>query len=367
MAPFTPGLELSRRFHDEAVGPLMARHWPHVPYAAALLGTGSEVLGFDTPQSMDHHWGPRLQLFFTPADLATIGEQVDTVLARELPHEVHGIPTHFGPPDEIGVRLLVPAHTGPVQHMVTLHSLERFWQDHTGVDPTQAPRVQDWLAIPQQQLLSITAGAVFHDGLGHLDALRRRWQWYPDDLWRYLLASQWTRISQEEAFVGRCGDVGDELGSIVVAARLVRDLMRLCFLIERRYAPYSKWLGTAFARLRCGPNLGPVLRQVMLATHWRDRERHLSEAYAAVATLHNPLGITAPLPTTVTPFHERPYLVIHADRFASALMATVRDPDVLALRPGVGAVDQFVDSTDVLRPGVAHTRGVVRAAQAARP
>lgn len=35
-------------------------------------------------------------------------------------------------------------------------------------------------------------------------------------------------------------------GSAVITARLARDLMRLCLLMDRRYPPYSKWLGTAF-------------------------------------------------------------------------------------------------------------------------
>ena len=64
-----------------------------------------------------------------------------------------------------------------------------------------------------------------------------------------MLAAQWTWVAQEEAFVGRAVEVGDELGSRVMAARVVRELMRLCFLLERAYAPYSKWLGSAFARL----------------------------------------------------------------------------------------------------------------------
>lgn len=361
MAHFIPGLQLCRQFHDEAVAPVMTAHWPHVAYSAALLGTGSEVLGFDTPQSMDHHWGPRLQLFLAPADVEAHAEQIHERLAEELPHAVNDIPTHFGPPDAIGVRLLVPAVSGRVQHLVTVQSLEQFWRDHTGVGATEQPRVQDWLAVPQQTLLSITAGAVFHDGLQQLNAVRKRWQWYPDDLWRYLLAAQWTRISQEEAFVGRCGDVGDELGSMVVAARLVRDLMRLCFLVERRYAPYSKWLGTAFKRLGCGPALEPLLRQVLQAADWHSRERHLSDAYAAVAARFNGLGLTPTLPVEASPFHERPYLVIHGDRFAAALLATIRDPEIVALLPGVGAVDQFIDSTDVLRPGPLRTRRLLKA------
>ena len=35
----------------------------------------------------------------------------------------------------------------------------------------------------------------------------------------------------------------------LTAALLVRDVMRLAFLIERQYAPYAKWFGTGFARL----------------------------------------------------------------------------------------------------------------------
>jgi len=145
-----------------------------------------------------------------------------------------------------------------------------------------------------------------------------------------------------------------------VTARLVRDVMRLCFLIERCYAPYSKWLGTAFARLACGPRLGPLLRQALAATGWREREQVLSAAYEAVATLHNGLGVTPPLEAHVSPFFGRPFMVIHGDRFAAALTAAVRDPEVRALPRGVGSVDQLVDNVDVLtRPWLFGTlRGV---------
>jgi len=56
---FIPGLELSRRFYWEAVRPVLDAEFPGLRHSAALIGTGSEVLGFDTPMSSDHHWGPR--------------------------------------------------------------------------------------------------------------------------------------------------------------------------------------------------------------------------------------------------------------------------------------------------------------------
>ena len=47
--------------------------------------------------------------------------------------------------------------------------------------------------------------------------------------------------------MARTAEVGDETGSAVTAGRLVRDAMRLALLLDRRSAPYQKWLGTAFA------------------------------------------------------------------------------------------------------------------------
>jgi hypothetical protein len=88
--------------------------------------------------------------------------------------------------------------------------------------------VDDWLMAPTQVLRELTGGVVFHDGLGLLEQYRNVLAWYPDDIWRYVLACQWMRLSEEEPFVGRCGEVDDDLGSAVVTARQVRDLMKLC-------------------------------------------------------------------------------------------------------------------------------------------
>jgi Domain of unknown function (DUF4037) len=85
-------------------------------------------------------------------------------------------------------------------------------------------------------------------------------------------------IAQEEAFPGRCAENRDDLGSREVTARLARDLMRLAMLIERRYPPYSKWLGIAFTRLRCAPVLQPLLADALAATAWPQREDALCAA-----------------------------------------------------------------------------------------
>jgi hypothetical protein len=346
--PFVPGLELSQQLYEEAVRPILAKHFPELPYSAALIGTGSEVLGFDTPQSMDHDWGPRLLLFLAEAEIDAYRPRIEQALARELPPSIHGIPLDLAIARHSD-QAATPQRLGNLaSHSVRLHTLREYVRSILNVEFDQEWRAADWLTFPSQHLRSLTCGRVFQDGLGQLTTLRTRLSWYPQDIWLYLLAAQWQRIDQEEPFMGRCGQAGDELGSRLVAARLVKDLMRLCFLMERQYAPYIKWFGTAFGRLDCATQLAPRLMQVLEASTWEQCQVPLCAAYEYAAEMYNRLGITEPLSTKVSHFFERPFLVSQAARFVEAIRARITDAEVLALPEHLGSVDQFTDSTDAL-------------------
>lgn len=345
---FIKGLELSELLYREAVEPILAARFSALTYSAALIGSGSEVLGFDTPQSMDHDWGPRLMLFLGETDHKAYRREIDKTLRQELPGEIHGYPTNFGRHED-GTAVMTAADGDPINHGVMFLVVERFCKRVLGFDPTGDIQALDWVTVPQYHLLMLTAGRVFHDGLGQLRPIRARLRYYPDEVWFYLLAAQWRRIAQEEAFMGRCGQVGDELGSRLIAARLVRDLVHLCFLMERRYTPFVKWFGSAFAQLNCARDLVPVLTGVLEANSWEERQAHLTTAYQAVAGMHNTLSITEPLTTEVSPFHARPFLVIQADRFVDAIQAEIQSEEVLALPEHLGSIDQLVDGTDALK------------------
>jgi hypothetical protein len=340
-----PGLELCRAFHAEAVRPLLERAYPGLRYAAGRLGTGSEVLGFDTERSVDHDWGPRLELFLSAEDVDRYAAPIFALLAERLPKRFRGWPTHFEPP---GARVRVMAPTeGPVAHRVVVTEVGAWCAQLLGFDPRRGVTVLDWLATPGQRLAEVTGGAVFHDGIGELSAVRSALRWYPPDVWRYLLACQWLRISEEEAFVGRTAEVGDAVGGRVVAARLAREVMRLCLLLAGRYPPYSKWLGTAFAALPDAAAVGAALDEALHAGGGARRQAALCTAYEMAGAWQNRLDLADPVDATRRPYFDRPYPVIEAGRFATALLARVEDPDVAALPP-VGAVDQFADSTAVL-------------------
>ena len=61
--------------------------------------------------------------------------------------------------------------------------------------------------------------------------------------------------------------------------------------------------------------------------------------------MHNELELTPPLDARTRRFHDRPYRVIGAGRFAAALREAITDPRIREL-PLVGAIDQFIDSSD---------------------
>ncbi len=288
MAGFVPGLRLAGEFYAEAVRPLLDAEFPGLRYAAALLGPGSEVLGFDTERSTDHDWGPRLCVFLGD-DEERLAGTAGEMLAERLPAAFRGYPVAFG---------VTRDPVGGSRNRVEVFGLGGWLTWRLGFDPRRGVAARDWLAAPWQRLAEVTAGAVFHDGTGELSRARAALSWYPRDLWRYVLSCQWSRIAEEEAFPGRCAEAGDELGSAVVAARLARDLMRLWLLMNRRYPPYSKWLGSAFARVPGSAGLGASLTGALAATEWPARERHLSRAYLIAAEAHNRLGLTEPLGTS---------------------------------------------------------------------
>jgi Domain of unknown function (DUF4037) len=324
VAEFLPGAEVGRVFYQEVV----ASRLVGVRHSAARLGTGSDVLGYDTARSTDHDWGARLAV----------------LVAEGGPLPLDGVPAEF--------------RGWPTEAVVVGIGTFLTWQ--LGFDPRAGISTRDWLVTPQQSLASVTAGAVYHDGLGELEPVRQALAWYPRDLWLWQLAGQWRRIAQEEHFPGRAAEVGDDLGRRVLVARLARDVMRLCFLLERRYAPYSKWLGTAFGRLEAAATVGPRLAAALAADRWPAAEAALVAAYEDVATRHNRLGLTEPLDPTPRRFHDRPFRVLDADRFVTACLDAMDDRALASQQP-IGAIDQFVDSTDVLgfRPALCRQIGRV--------
>lgn len=238
------GIELARAYHAEVVRPLLVGRWPDLACSAARLGSGSDVLGLDDAVSRDHDWGLRLTLLLDEDRVPEVADHLE----RELPHAYRGLPTRFATTWDPVVRQRVEV-AGP----------DAFALSRLGIDVTRAWDAGDWLSLTGQAVLEVTAGPVFTDTHGGITAIRNRLTWYPDDVWRHVVAVDWQRLGQLLPLLGRAGQRGDDLGARVLVADVVRVAVHLGFLLERRWSPYPKWAGTLFAGLPRGAGALPAL------------------------------------------------------------------------------------------------------------
>ncbi len=327
----TGGLELTRAYWRDVVGPILDRHCSEAPRAVARVGTGSDVLTLDDLMSRDHDWGLRLQVFVEVTDV----DRVVAVLQEHLPQRFAGHPTHF-------------AFTGQETPCmgIDVFTVTGFALDRLGFDPRQSPSPADWLSVSGQAALEVTGGAVFEDHTGALTELRRAAGWYPDDLWRYVIACDWQRLDQELPLMGRAGHRGDEIGSRVIAARLVNITIHLAFALARWWAPYSKWRGTLFAGLPHAARVHDNLRAALTADHWAARSEALNKALHHLAKSQRLAGLPS-VDRPCVPFWDRPYLQIDPD-LVPAIVDTISDDTIRNLPIGLGAIDQRTDNVDLL-------------------
>lgn len=205
----------------------------------------------------------------------------------------------------------------------------------------------DWLSLTGQSVLEVTAGAVFSDSHGGITHIRDALAWYPPDVWANVVAADWQPIGQELPFVGRAGSRGDDLGSRLVAAEVVRAGVHLAFMLQRRWVPYSKWLGTSLVTLpSSGPAVAAAAQAVLQAPDWQVRQAALVDLLHALHRLQQESGLPR-VEQVVEPFFDRPFVAVPAG-VAEAVMAPVQDPVVRCLPVGVGSVEQWVYNTDVL-------------------
>ena len=302
--------------------------------------------------------GPRVILFLSEKDFIK-KKQLSELFSKKLLYTFKGFSTHFGAPDEKGVKVSEKIKKGKIHHRIEIFTIESFFKKHLNYDIKKQISVFDWLVFPEQKLLTITDGTLFYDMLG-LEKNIKKFKYYPKDVWYYLLASQWVRISQEQHFMGRCGELNDEIGSKIIATRLVKDIMKMCFLMEKQYTPYIKWFGTGFNKLKSSKKLKPILNSIIKSNNWKTREIYLAQAYELLAKLHNSLKITKPQNTKIKYFHNRPFLVIDGDLFVSEITKQIKDLTVKSIKLKIGSLNQFSDSTDVFEANTQRFKSIYR-------
>ena len=263
------GLELAEGYFRAYGAPLLGESFGELAgrVAAGLIGLGSECLGFDDEHSRDHDWGPGFCLWLTGEDFRTHGAALARAYA-DLPRCFHGFERSTS---EWGDGRVGVFETGAFFRMLL------------GQEPPRT--LLDWLRLQEPNLCVATAGRVFQDPLGEVSALLERLrEGYPDDVRRQKIAARCmvTGQSGQYNFV-RSLLRGDLFAAQHAETKFCADAMSLAHLLNRRYAPYYKWLMRSTGVL---PLLGEFMADriaALVTTHDYDQKMEvINEVCAAL-------------------------------------------------------------------------------------
>lgn len=344
---FIKGLELNQGYYNDVVKPILRTYYPKLRYSAGLIGYGSDVLGYDTYISMDHNWGPRLIIFLQEDEFDEHKEKIDSIMKKKLPYQYMDFSTNFSDPETDGTQAMKLINTGEVNHFIEITTISEFLNTSIGIKNIDNLEIKDWLKLPEQGLLEITEGKVFHDGLGVLSETRDLLKFYPNDVLKLKLAGLWNSISTEEAFIGRNVDIGQELGAVLIASRIVNSLMKICFYLEGKYFPYSKWFSYAFERLKCAKDLQPIFKRIVNFSNQKEMEEQLCLAYQKIVELQNRLGLTEKIEVEIKNYYGRPYKVVFTSNIVQRLMESIDNQAFAKLNIDKISFIQSIDGMDI--------------------
>lgn len=238
--------------------------------AAGLIGLGSECLGFDDKFSMDHDWGPGFCIWLTQPDYERIGQPLMEGYQR-LPRTFEGYERNTSEWGEGRVGVF------------EIGAFYRVFLGRVNVPET----LYDWLRLQENNLSACTAGRVFYDPLGEFSGIRQKLlEFYPDDVRIVKIAARCMSAGQSGQYnFTRCLWRRDYFAAQYAETKFCADIMSLVYMLNRRYAPYYKWLLRGIVGL---PILGEFMCEKISAIvrlHDHEQKRLMIDEICAAAIL----------------------------------------------------------------------------------
>ncbi len=242
------GLEISEQYFFEVCMPMIEEKFSvyRERIAAGLVGDGSECFGFDDEISRDHDWGPAFCVWLTKTDYETFGPALTDEINR-LPREFAGIAPRKESVWGFG-------RTG-------VFETRAFYKRFIGFD--HVPKdLQEWQAIPEENLAAATNGRVFRDPVGEFTAFREGLkEFYPEDVRLKKIAARCMGMAQSGQYnYTRCVRRGEYVAARFAEAQFLSDTISMIFLLNRQYKPFYKWMHRSMIQL---PILGPQMHTLL--------------------------------------------------------------------------------------------------------
>jgi len=220
-------LELSREYFSNTALPSLRERFPELDgrLAAGLAGNGSECFGYDDEISRDHDWGVDFFIWLNEADAHLIPELSawKIRLLTEHPSEFPRTKSEYG------------ARVG-------IETVGSFYKSLIGME-TCPVELNEWLRAPEENLSMVVNGEVFIDETGEFTKTRKQLlEYFPEALRLKRISSSCMTIAQSGQYnFARNMKRGDTVAARNALVMWSDAVIRLVFLLNKRYRPYYKW------------------------------------------------------------------------------------------------------------------------------
>ena len=282
-------VEVSHEFFEQIVLPFLQEHFVNElsQMACGIFGYGSECLGMDDEISRDHHWGVRVDILMPDEMFHAKSDQILQQIAGITPETFSGLP------------MQVPEQEGQTKGTgIAPESLESFLLRTIGL--TAPPKdYHEWLSMPEEDILHVVNGEVWHDPCQKFTKVRKVLQgYYPEPVWLSRISQACSMFSGGVYTLTRATQRNNAVSATTSFGQAIKCALWVIYLLNRQYYPWEKWIYPLFRRL---PQLSDVIdpliiEAVDLDTSWERRLSILEEISDILDEKLVDMGVIPPHP-----------------------------------------------------------------------
>lgn len=240
----------------------------------ALVGVGSECLGFDDEISEDHDFSSRCQLFLDDSDYKTYKSDLESslkIFCKDLEFMVSNL-------KDINLEIM------PISNFYKYYTLFE-----------NGPKTEfEYRKVPMDLLCVATNGKVFLDNLGKFSEIRNRLlNFYPEDIRLKKIAFQLNKMAQSGQYnYSRMIKRGDTVAANIAQGEFVKHYLEFVHLLNKKYMPFYKWSYRSACSLEILGNFTKENLKKFSEASIYEKESIIEEICSTVVNTLNELGLS---------------------------------------------------------------------------
>lgn len=240
----------------------------------ALVGVGSECLGFDDEISEDHDFSSRCQLFLDDSDYKTYKSNLESSL-KIFCKDLESLASNL---KDVNVEIM------PISNFYKYYTLFE-----------NGPKTEsEYRKVPMDLLCVATNGKVFLDNLGKFSEIRNRLlNFYPEDIRLKKIAFQLNKMAQSGQYnYSRMIKRGDTVAANIAQGEFVKHYLEFVHLLNKKYMPFYKWSYRSACSLEILGNFTQENLKKLSEASIYEKESLIEEICLTVVNTLNELGLS---------------------------------------------------------------------------